>query len=107
LSRFVSDKNNGRINHRLADIFNDWVNKWGLIELNPENRKFTWANNQNNLVLVKLDRVFISTSLEARFPLIKIVCLGKGTSDHNPILLSSGEGATIGSKRFRFEKWWG
>jgi hypothetical protein len=26
---------------KLADCFNDWVNKWGLIELNPDNRKFT------------------------------------------------------------------
>jgi hypothetical protein len=30
--------NNGRINQRFADCFNDWVNKWGLVELNPGNR---------------------------------------------------------------------
>jgi hypothetical protein len=76
LSRFVSDKNNARINHRFANLFNDWVNKWGLIELDLANRKYTWANNQGNLVLAKLDIVFVSTSLEANFPLIRIVCLG-------------------------------
>jgi hypothetical protein len=27
LNRFVSDKNNGGINQRYADAFNDWVNK--------------------------------------------------------------------------------
>jgi hypothetical protein len=27
VSRFISDKSNGHINHRFAAIFNDWVNK--------------------------------------------------------------------------------
>jgi exonuclease III len=40
LCRFSSDKRNGRINQRMADCFNDWVNKWSLIEINPGNRKF-------------------------------------------------------------------
>jgi hypothetical protein len=50
LSRFCSDKNNGMINQRFADYFNDWVNKWGLVELNPCNRKFSWSNNQLSLI---------------------------------------------------------
>jgi hypothetical protein len=70
LSRFTSDKNNGKINLRYADCFNDWVNKWGLIEISPLNRKFTWANNQKNLVMAKLDRIFISTEWEKAFPLL-------------------------------------
>jgi hypothetical protein len=41
LCRFVGDKSNGRINPRYADCFNDWVNKWSLVELNPANKKFT------------------------------------------------------------------
>jgi hypothetical protein len=41
LCRFASDKSNGRIHQKLADCFNDWVNKWGLIELDPVNRRFT------------------------------------------------------------------
>jgi hypothetical protein len=68
LSRFISDKSNGRINQKWVDCFNDWVNKWGLVEINPSNRKFTWANNQRNLILAKLDRIFISTEWEAAFP---------------------------------------
>jgi hypothetical protein len=46
LSRFVTDKSNGRINQKYVDYFNDWVNKWGLIEISPSNRRFTWENNQ-------------------------------------------------------------
>lgn len=45
LSRFVEDKSNGVINLNWANCFNDWVNRWGLMEINPSNRKFTWANN--------------------------------------------------------------
>jgi hypothetical protein len=41
LCRCVADKSNGRINQKLADCFNDWVNRCGLIELSPSNRIFT------------------------------------------------------------------
>jgi hypothetical protein len=65
---FASDKSNGRVNLKLVDYFNDWVNKWGLIEVNRSNRKFTWSNNQKNLISAKLDRVFISTESELTYP---------------------------------------
>jgi hypothetical protein len=52
LCRFSSDKSNDRINKKMADCFNDWVNMWGLVEINPGNRKFTWANNQRGFQLV-------------------------------------------------------
>jgi hypothetical protein len=85
LSRFSSDKSNGRINLKILDCFNDWINKWGLIELNPSNRKFTWSNNQDNLILAKLDRIFVSTNFDRMFPLSRVLALAaKGVSDHNP-----------------------
>jgi hypothetical protein len=105
-SRFSLDKSNGVINQRYADCFNDWVNKWGLIEVSPTNRKFTWANNQNNLILAKLDRIFISTEWESAFPLVRVKGLAKNTSDHSPLLLDLGENCEKGVKKFRFEKWW-
>jgi hypothetical protein len=46
LCRFSTDKSNGRVNQKLADCFNDWITKWGLMEIDPVNRKFTWSNNQ-------------------------------------------------------------
>jgi hypothetical protein len=57
LVRFACDKSNGVINHKWADAFNIWISTWNLIELNPRNKKFTWTNNQENLVMAKLDRV--------------------------------------------------
>jgi hypothetical protein len=54
----------------------------------------------------KIDRIFVSTDWDTVFPLAKVVALVKGTSDHNPLLLSSGDECAMGKKRFRFEKWW-
>lgn len=45
LVRFSTDKSNGIINHKWADLFNNWVSTWSLIELDPSNKKFTWSNN--------------------------------------------------------------
>jgi hypothetical protein len=81
------------------------VNKWGLIEINPSNRKFTWSNNQRNLIQTKLDRVFISTEWEAAFPLVRVVRLAKSISDHVPLLVDTGGDCTK-MKKFRTEKWW-
>jgi hypothetical protein len=82
------------------------VNRWDLIEINPSNRRFTWANNRRNLVLAKLDRVFVSTEWRVAFPLARVVGLGKGVSDHAPLLLDSGDNLSFSKKKFRFEKWW-
>lgn len=53
LVRFFSDKNNGRIKHRWADAFNEWVTKWALMELNASNRLHAWTNNQDNLLWLR------------------------------------------------------
>jgi hypothetical protein len=106
LYRFSSDKSNGRINQKFADCFNDWVNKWGLIELNPRNRKFTWSNNQVNNISAKFDRIFVSTDWEGAFPLARVSTLPKNTSDHNPLLVDFGVSCFSCKKKFRFEQWW-
>jgi hypothetical protein len=77
LCRFVGDKRNGRINQKMADDFNDWINKWGLVELNHVNKKFTWSNNQVNPTLAKLDMIFVSTDWECAFPLVRVSALAK------------------------------
>jgi hypothetical protein len=106
LTRFASDKSNGIINHKWADAFNAWISAWGLVELNPSNKKFTWTNNQDNLIMVKLDRVFVTTDWEAAFPLASVRALDRLPSDHSPLLLNTGDNAHFGKKKFRFEKWW-
>jgi hypothetical protein len=90
----------------LTPSTNDWINKWGLIEIDPINRKFTWSNNQKHPILAKIDRVFITTGWEASYPLVKVSCLPKCISDHTPLLLESGDNCSVGRKKFKFEKWW-
>jgi hypothetical protein len=82
------------------------VNKWGLLEVNPSNRKFTWGNNQKNLVLAKIDRVFMSTDWEAAFCLVRVIALVKDISDHVSLVVDTGGNCLGMKKKFRFEKWW-
>jgi endonuclease/exonuclease/phosphatase family metal-dependent hydrolase len=91
LSRFVSDKSNSKINQKFANCFNDWVNRWGLLELNADNIKFIGSNNQVTPILAKLDRIFLSTDWERVFPLARVTTLAKGISDHNPLLIHLGD----------------
>jgi hypothetical protein len=106
LVRFASEKSNGVINHKWADAFNDWVSRWGLIELNLANKAYTWTNNQENLIMARIDRVFVTTDWEAAFPLARVKALERPPSDHNPLLVNLGDNVCFGKKKFRFEKWW-
>ena len=102
LVRFSSDKSNGVINHKWADAFNEWVSRWALLELNAQNRKFTWTNNQANRIMAKIDRVFVSTSWENTFPLVRVKALDRLPSDHNPLVLDSGDNMSFGKKTLPF-----
>lgn len=82
LTRSQSDKSNGSVNFRWVDKFNNWINKWGLLELCPGNRDFTWANNQDNLIHARIDRVLVSTEWDAAYPFARIKALSKECSDH-------------------------
>ena len=68
--------------------------------------KYTWSNNQDNLVMAKIDRIFVSTEWDSGFPLASVKCLDRFPSDHNPLVLDTSSNVFFGKKRFRFEKWW-
>ena len=53
-----------------------------------------------------LDRVFVSTNMEAYFPKISIKNLPRLGSDHVPILVEFGLLHKPKPFLFRFEKWW-
>lgn len=108
LIRDCSDKkmNNGNINQHLANLFNDWINKFDLIELKNVGRRFTLANNLDNLVVANIDRVFISTCWEALFPVVQLKMLPRVGSDHTPLVVNTGAIQSPKVKQFRFGKWW-
>jgi hypothetical protein len=72
LIREKKEKNTGNINQHWANLFNDWINKFDLIELKSAGRLYTWGNNQDNLVMAALDRVFVTTCWENMFPSVSV-----------------------------------
>ena len=56
--------------------------------------------------MAKIDRIFVSTSWEIASPLVRVKALDRLPSDHNPLVLDSGNNMSFGKKCFRFEKWW-
>ena len=68
LIREAKDKSSGNINTSWTFLFNDWINKWGLMEYKLSNRVYTWSNNQDNPIFATIDRVFSATSWDSHFP---------------------------------------
>ncbi|XP_073355615.1 uncharacterized protein [Aegilops tauschii subsp. strangulata] len=102
----IDDKNNGNINFRWADKFNVWVDMWSLLEINMSGRLYTWGNNQENLSMDKIDRIFCTTEFDAAYPLASARVLPRVGSDHTPIVWESGINLVHKSCSFKFEKWW-
>jgi predicted ribosome-associated RNA-binding protein Tma20 len=86
-------------------LFNDWINKFALIELKNASRQFTWANNEDNLIMALLDRVLISVCWENLFPACSVRTLPRVESDYSPLVVDSGALKILTTKQFRFEKW--
>ena len=106
LTRGISDKNNENINFHWSDIFNNWINLLGLIELKNPTRSYTWTNNQDNPIMAVLDRVFISTDLDSLYTNISISSAPRAGSDHVPLIINFGVDTIPKPYLFRFEKWW-
>ena len=106
LVRSMADKNNGIINNQFSYLFNDWINKWGLLEISISNRGYTWSNNQDNPIFALSDRVFTSVDWDSHFRMSSLTALPRVGSDHTPLVLDTGARKTSNPKMFRFEKWW-
>jgi hypothetical protein len=106
LIRESCENNTGNINQHWADLFNDWINKFALVEIKNSSRRFTWGNNQDNLIVALLDRVFVSTCWDGLFTSCSVnVKPGLG-SNHAPLIVDSRAIKPPVNKQFRFEKWW-
>jgi hypothetical protein len=76
------------------------------MDLNRSGARFTWTNKQVNPIRSVLDRVFISPSWEAHFPMASLSAETRIGSDHTPLILDSGEGLLRRSNHFFFETSW-
>lgn len=63
----ASDKNNSNLNRAMMNLFKRLIEDVALKEIPLHGRRFTWSNQQNDPVLVKLDRVFCSVNWELLF----------------------------------------
>jgi hypothetical protein len=94
------------VDFKWCDKFNDWIDSNSLLEIELSGRNFTWSNNQDNVVMSQIDRVFCSTELDAQWPLGSVQALTRCPSDHVPLLWEDGMGQVKKNHRFKIEKWW-
>jgi endonuclease/exonuclease/phosphatase family metal-dependent hydrolase len=66
--------------------------------------QYTWSNNQKNPTLEKLDRILVNSEWENLFPLTQARKLPRVMSDHNPLIVDTGEKPMIKSAEFRSAK---
>jgi hypothetical protein len=106
LIRRRQDKSNEVVCWSRIRRFNDAIAAMSLRELNRAGARFTWTNNQLDPIRSVLDRVFVSPSWETMFPLCSLSAVTRIGSDHNPLLLDSGECGLMRPPRFFFQTWW-
>jgi len=105
LIRSASDKNSGNVNHRLCTLFNDTLEKLGVVELPLLDRLYTWSNKRQNPTLARLDRVFVNPEQCSSFPNSTLTSLTRSTSDHTPLLVTIATDIPK-TQTFRFENAW-
>ena len=67
--RKLEDKSSGLGDLRLISTFNDFIDTSEIREIARTGPKFTWTNQQEVPVQSNIDRVFMSTDWELKFPL--------------------------------------
>ena len=86
--------------------FNYMISLLQLRELHRRGGKFTWTNKQINPTMEVLDRVLISNSWEALFPLASVFSKVRVGSDHCRIIVDLGRGKKLLPRPFRMEPSW-
>jgi hypothetical protein len=104
--RFSDEKNKPFCANRYSQMFNWIINSYGLREIALVGGKFTWSNNHDLPTLEKLDRVLMNDKWEGLFPLTTLRKRPRLMSDHNPLLLCTGQDQKKKAKNFSFETSW-
>ena len=70
-------------------MFNSTIDNLCLLEIPLLDRLFTWTNNQQNHILVRLDQALVNTAWNVCFSDSSLSSMTRTTSDHTPLLLSA------------------
>lgn len=92
--------------HRHTPLFNSLIQFYELRELIIFGGLFTWSNNQENPIMEKLDRILVTKEWEDIFPQDKVCRLRREISDHNPLIISTGDNAGLPFIQFKFDLNW-
>lgn len=99
------DKNNQNINRAQMRRFRQALDSSELLEINLQNRKYTWSNGRRNPTLVRLDRAFCNREWDDIFPDITMQALSISLSDHCPLFLCNIQ-QPHRRAAFKFENFW-
>lgn len=95
------------INQENACLFRQFLNDTGLMDLNLNGCKFTWASNRRNgfVTREKLDRVLVNWPWRSCYPHAIGLALPFVSSDHSPIVLQPSPNDKSGVS-FKYEAFW-
>lgn len=80
------DKSNSNYNRAMMGRFRKLMDDLALKEVLLHGRKYTWSNQQEAEILVKLDRVLCSVDWEELFPNCLLQSMATNDSDHCSML---------------------
>lgn len=101
--RYANERNKNSGVHRYTGLFNSLIHTHELRELTMNGGMFTWTNNQDPPILEKLDRLLTAKEWEDFFPLAMVKKLPRDLSDHNPLIILTGDVPPSKTIQFRFE----
>jgi hypothetical protein len=95
-------------NSLLANLFLDFINTFGMVDLGFSGNPYTWSNYHKGLGLIKerLDRSFAFSDWICYFPSYSVSHLPAHNLDHYPLLLNTAIPVPTLPKPFRFEEFW-
>lgn len=102
----VNHKSSKQVNMGLMEEFNNCIADLELLEIKRAGSRFTWTNKQNNPIFSNIDRIFVTTDWECKYPMCYAQTLLRIASDHSPIILDSGENSQQRPRQFFFEQQW-
>lgn len=105
LVRWLIDRSGSLRGFRLMDLFNEFIQKYGLVDIQLRNRLYTWSSKRPKPIFSKLDRVLVSSDIQLNYPVISLEALEMVVSDHVPILLSC-KNMVPQPRRLRLETFW-
>ena len=105
--RHCGEKNKPVVLPHSSDLFNEVIHSLALREIHMKGGCYTWSNNHSSPTLEKLDRVLMSPDWEDMFPLVFVQKVVKEQSDHNVLILQSGENmVSVRKWEFKFNNSW-